>query len=48
MGSLQIIQKDKNGNIKKDIEITRDEIKGKIITEDKLKKEQKNAGKRTE
>lgn len=45
-GGLVIVARDKFGNIKKDIEITRDPEKGKIIKEDKLKEKEKEDAKR--
>lgn len=43
-GGLIIVARDKDGKIKKDIEITRDPEKGKIVKEDELKKkEEKDA-----
>lgn len=39
-GGLNIVLRDKDGKIKKDIDITRDPVKGKVIKEDELKKKE--------
>jgi len=39
MGGIQIIAKDKNGNIKQDYEVSRDKKSGKKIKVNKLKNE---------
>jgi hypothetical protein len=42
MAGIQIIAKDKKGNIKQDYELSRTEKNGKVIKVDELKQKQKD------